>query len=40
MTERRVGILGVVGLGIFVTVMILVGSIGPARPDVDPLSVM
>lgn len=40
MTERRIGILAVVGLGVFVAVMILVGSIGPARPEVDPLSVI
>lgn len=40
MTERQWGILAVVGLGVFVAVMILVGSIGPARPDVDPLSVV
>ena len=40
MTERRIGILAVVGLAAFVAVMILVGSIGPARPDVDPLSVV
>lgn len=37
--ELRLGILAVVGLGAFVAVMIVVGSIGGARPDVDPLSV-
>ncbi len=39
MTERQWGILAVVALAAFVAFMILVGSIGPARPDVDPLSV-
>ena len=40
MTERRWGILTVIALGAFVAFMILVGSIGPARPEVDPLSVV
>lgn len=38
--DLRLGILGLVGLGAFVAVMIVVGSIGGARPDVDPLSVI
>ena len=37
--ELRLAVLGVVGLGAFVAIMIVVGSIGGARPDVDPLSV-
>lgn len=37
--EMRLGVLGVVALGAFVAFMIVVGSIGGARPDVDPLSV-
>lgn len=37
--ELRLGILGLLGLGAFVAIMIVVGSIGGARPDVDPLSV-
>jgi hypothetical protein len=37
--ELRLAMLGLVGLGVFVAVMIVVGSIGGARPDVDPLSV-
>jgi len=37
--ELRLAVLGVVGLGAFVVIMIFVGSIGGARPDVDPLSV-
>ena len=35
----RWGVLGLVGLGAFVAVMIVVGSLGEARPDVDPLTV-
>lgn len=37
--ELRLGILGLVALGAFVAVMVVVGSIGGARPEVDPLSV-
>jgi len=37
--ELRLGILALLGLGAFVAVMIVVGSLGGARPDVDPLSV-
>ncbi|HEY6609259.1 MAG TPA: hypothetical protein VI277_08700 [Candidatus Limnocylindria bacterium] len=37
--ELRLGVLGLVALGAFVAFMIVVGSIGGARPDVDPLSV-
>lgn len=37
--EMRLGVLGLVALGAFVAFMIVVGSIGGARPDVDPLSV-
>ncbi len=35
----RFAVIGLVALGGFVAVMIVVGSIGGARPDVDPLSV-
>jgi hypothetical protein len=35
----RLGVLGLAALGGFVAFMIVVGSIGGARPDVDPLSV-
>lgn len=38
--EMRLGLLGVVALAAFVAIMIGVGSIGGARPDVDPLSVV
>lgn len=38
--ELRLGIIGLVALGAFVAVMIVVGSLGGARPDVDPLSVI
>lgn len=37
--ETRLGILAVVGLGAFVFFMVVVGSLGGTRPDVDPLSV-
>jgi hypothetical protein len=37
--ELRLGILAVAALGAFVFLMLIVGSIGPPRPDVDPLSV-
>jgi hypothetical protein len=37
--ELRLGIVGLVGLGAFVAIMVVVGSIGGARPDVDPLHV-
>ena len=37
--ELRLAMLGVVSLGAFVAVMIVVGSLGGARQDVDPLSV-
>jgi hypothetical protein len=37
--EARLGVLGVVALGAFVAFMLVVGSLGEARPDVDPLSV-
>jgi hypothetical protein len=37
--DLRLAILGLVGLGTFVAIMIVVGSIGGPRPDVDPLTV-
>jgi hypothetical protein len=37
--DVRLGILAVVGLAAFVVVVIGIGSIGPPRPEVDPLSV-
>jgi hypothetical protein len=37
--ELRLGIAAVVALGAFVFGMLIVGSIGPPRPEVDPLSV-
>ncbi|MGH2382169.1 MAG: hypothetical protein ACRDG7_13245 [Candidatus Limnocylindria bacterium] len=37
--EVRIGVLVVVALGAFVLFMIVVGSLGEARPDVDPLTV-
>lgn len=37
--ETRLGVLGLVGLGAFVALMIVVGSLGGTRPDVDPLTV-
>ena len=40
MTERRLWIGGVIGLGVFTAVMLFVGNvIGPTRPEADPLSV-
>lgn len=37
--ELRWWALGLVGLGAFVAFMIVIGSLGSARPDVDPLTV-
>jgi hypothetical protein len=37
--EGRIGLALVAGLGAFVAFMIVVGSMGGARPDVDPLTV-
>jgi hypothetical protein len=37
--DVRIGVALVVGLGIFVAFLLVVGSIGGTRPDVDPLSV-
>lgn len=37
--EARLGALAVAALGAFVFLMLIVGSIGPPRPEVDPLSV-
>ena len=37
--ELRLGVLAVAALGAFVVIMILVGSIGAPRPEVDPLTV-
>jgi hypothetical protein len=37
--EQRIGILLVFGLGAFVAFMLVVGSLGAPRPEVDPLSV-
>jgi hypothetical protein len=37
--EMRIGLLGLVGLGAFTAVMIVIGSLGEPRPEVDPLSV-
>lgn len=37
--ELRLGILGLAGLGAFVALMIVVGSLGEPRPEVDPLTV-
>ena len=37
--EQRMWSLGIAGLGGFVALMILVGTVGTARPDVDPLTV-
>ena len=37
--EQRLGVLALVGLGAFVALMLFIGSIGPPRPEVDPLSV-
>ena len=37
--EGRLGVLAVAGLGAFVLFMIVVGSLGGTRPEVDPLTV-
>ena len=37
--ELRLGILAVAALGAFVFGMLIVGSIGPPRPEIDPMSV-
>ena len=37
--ELRLGMLAVAALGAFVFLMLVVGSIGPPRPEVDPLTV-
>ena len=37
--EQRIGTLVVVGLGAFVAFMLVVGSLGAPRPEIDPLSV-
>lgn len=37
--EQRIWTIGIAGLGAFVALMIVVGSLGTARPDVDPLTV-
>ena len=37
--EMRWGLLAVVALGAFVAFMLLIGSIGETRPELDPLSV-
>lgn len=37
--EARLGVLAVVGLGAFVLFMVVIGSLGGTRPQVDPLSV-
>lgn len=37
--EMRLGVLAVAALGLFVALMIVIGSIGPARQEVVPLSV-
>jgi hypothetical protein len=37
--ETRLGILAVAALGVFVLFMLVVGSLGGTRPDVDPLTV-
>jgi hypothetical protein len=37
--ELRLGILAVAALGAFVFLMLIVGSIGPPRAEIDPLSV-
>jgi hypothetical protein len=39
MTERRWWTLAVVALGVFTFAMLLVGSIGAPRPEVDPITV-
>jgi len=37
--DVRLGVLAVVGLGAFVAFMLFTGSLGEARPEVDPLTV-
>lgn len=37
--ETRIGVLVVAALGAFVLFMVVIGSLGGARPDVDPLTV-
>lgn len=37
--ETRIGVLVVAALGAFVLFMVVIGSLGDARPDVDPLTV-
>lgn len=37
--ELRLGLLAIVGLGAFVTVLIVVSSLEPARPELDPIPV-
>jgi hypothetical protein len=37
--ETRIGVALVAGLGAFVFLLLVVGSLGEARPDVDPLTV-
>lgn len=37
--EVRIGIAIVVGLGAFVALMLVIGNLGEARPEVDPLEV-
>lgn len=37
--EMRIGVLGVVALGLFVAFMLVIGSIGPPRQEVIPLGV-
>lgn len=37
--ETRIGVLVVAALGAFVLFMVVIGSMGGARPDVDPLTV-
>lgn len=37
--EVRIGVLVVIALGVFVGAMIVIGSLGGARPEVDPLTV-
>lgn len=39
MTEQRWAVLALIALAVVVGLIIFVGSIGPARPEVDPLSV-
>lgn len=37
--EQRLWVLGLAALGGFVALMLVIGSVGSARPDVDPLTV-